>query len=456
MKSLNADTALSKQCRWSNILKPLIFLAIPTIIEEILSTLLQYVDTAMVGHLGEKATAAVSVTTTVTWLVNSIPYAIGIGSIALISQAFGARDKENLQSYSKAVFALSVAAGTVLGIVSVSLSPFIPLWMGAGEDVAQDASAYFFIISVPMMFRTFVIVLGSAIRAVADTRTPMVITMVENILNAVLNYILIYIAGLGVIGAAIGSAISYVVSGILMLFVFLRNKEIGFSFGGGVYRQKILFVVRQSIPVLGAHVSSCLAYVVFARLVSGMGTRIFAAHSIAITAETLFYIPGYGLKTACSTLVGISIGERNEQKFKSVCAMSILVTMLLMVFTGALLYFVSQPLMNLMTSSKEVADLGARMLRLVAFSEPFFGLMIVSEGILYGQGRTKTPFVGELVTMWGIRVLFTFLCTSVWNLDLQAVWYCMIACNVAKAIFFTVPLFGIKRSWQKLMEPKID
>ena len=120
--------------------------------------------------------------------------------------------------------------------------------------------------------------------------------------------------------------------------------------------------------------------------------RRYLAHSIAVTAETIFYIPGYGLRTATSALIGISLGEHNRQKYEMVTKMSIVVTMAMMVFNGILLYVVSYPLMRLLTSSTQVAVIGASMLKLVAFSEPFFGLMIIMEGIFYGLGKTKYPF----------------------------------------------------------------
>lgn len=469
-----------------SIFKTLVLLAIPTILEEVFSTLLQYVDTAMVGNLGENATAAVSGTTTINWLINSFPYAIGIGSIALISQAFGSKQKQLLKNYSKAILFLATIIGAVIGTASIIISPFIPRWMGIQAEIQKEASLYFLIISIPMIFRSFIIILGSAIRAVADTRTPMIITIIENIMNIFLNYILIYSANLKVLGAAIASAISFTLSGTLMLIAFCKNKELGLNFNKinlyfkknktkshkksiqlqkdsdifqhsdlfSKFKEDIFFVIKKSFPVLMAHVSSCLAYVIFTSLVCKMGTITFAAHSIAITIETLFYIPGYGLRTACSTLVGISIGEKNQQKFKKTCIEGVLISLLMMSVTGALLYLTNYQLMNLMTSSLEVAKLGSEMLKIVAFSEPFFGLMIVCEGILYGQGRTKLPFIGELITMWGIRVLFTFLCTNIWHLDLKAVWICMIACNVAKTIFFATPLIFINKDWKKLMQKK--
>ena len=174
-------------------------------------------------------------------------------------------------------------------------------------------------------------------------------------------------------------------------------------------------------------------------MVSGMGTTIFAAHSLAVTAETIFYIPGYGLRTATSTLVGISLGENDIEKFHLVSKMSIIFTVGMMVFSGVVLYFVAYPLMCLLTSSRPAAMLGAQMLKMVSFTEPFFGIMIVMEGIFYGLGRTKYAFFVETFSMWGIRILFTFICVKVFALDLRAVWYCMIADNVVKAVLLAIP-----------------
>ena len=188
--------------------------------------------------------------------------------------------------------------------------------------------------------------------------------------------------------------------------------------------------------------ASCFGYVVFASLVTGMGNTIFAAHSIAVTAETIFYIPGYGLRMATSTLVGISLGEGNRKKFEQVCRLSIVLTIGMMILSGAILYFTAYPLMCLFTPSEQAARIGAEMLRLVAFSEPFFGLMVVMEGIFYGLGRSKYPFYVETISMWGVRILLTFVCVRIWQLGLREVWYCMIADNVCKAVLLSVPFLS--------------
>lgn len=426
--------------------KTLIFLSFPTVIEQILSTLLQYVDTAMVGRLGEQATASVSITTNVTWLVNSAPTAIGTAALVLISKAYGAGDKEQVKKLCRQAFILATGAGVVLSAASVALCPFIPVWMGAEPAICPTASRYFFIISLPLVFRSLSSVMGYALRAVRNTKTPMIISAAANGLNIVMNYFLIYTFKLGVEGASIASALSYALSGALMLYSCYKNKDLEWRITG-IRADKPLLKEYAGVgmPVLGSSVASCLGYVVFASLVSGMGTTVFAAHSIAVTAETIFYVPGYGLRSAASTLVGNARGERSVKKLKEVSRLSVALTVAVMILSGLVLYFGSTLLMSLFTPSERVIELGAAMLKIVAFSEPFFGLMVVLEGIFYGLGRTKYAFFVETAGMWGVRILFTFFCVRVWDLGLNAVWYCMIADNICKALLFAVPFLSKKK-----------
>lgn len=425
---------------WRTTLHTLLVLSLPTVIEQIMETLLQYVDTSMVGQLGERATAAVSITTNITWLVNSVPGAIGTAILILISRALGAGDREEIRRLSQQGFLLAVVFGLALGLVSVVLSPFIPEWMGAEQQIQREASRYFTIISIPMVFRSVSNVMAAALRATQDTRTPMRIGLMANGLNIVLNYFLIYPAGLGVAGAAIASAVSYTVSGICMLAACRRSRLLSWRIKDFKVRTALLRkCAAVGLPVLGTSGVSCMGYVVFAGLVSGMGTAVFAAHSIAVTAETIFYVPGYGLRTAASTLVGSACGEQDTDKMRRTAWISVLVTVCMMCVSGLILYIGSVPLMRLFSPSAAVVTLGAEMLRLVALSEPFFGLMVVLEGIFYGMGRTRYPFLVETIGMWGIRIFLTFLCVNVWGLGLRAVWCCMIADNVGKALMLAAP-----------------
>lgn len=424
-----------------SILRSLIILAIPTVLEEILATLLQYVDTAMVGRLGEEATAAVNVTQSVSWLVYSIPGTVGIAVLSLISQAYGSGDKDRMQKISKQVFYLVLVVGLLMGILCVGLSPFIPVWMGAEEKICQDASMYFSIVSLCMVFRVSGILFGAAIRAIQDTKTPMLINLFANLMNVVLNFLFIYGLGMGVKGAAFATMISYSISGCLMFIAYRRKELLRYSIRGLKPDKTILKEIQNiSVPLLGTSITSHMGYIVFASLVTSLGTTVFAAHSIAVTAEQIFYIAGYGVRTATSTLIGASIGEKNERKFREVIRLSVILTTIMMCFSGGMLYLTAKPLMSLFTNSDKVVALGAMVLAMVALSEPFFGLMIVMEGVFYGTGKTKYVFVVETFSMWCVRILCTYICVHILHLGLDAVWLCMIADNVCKALLLSIPV----------------
>ena len=420
----------------------LIVLAIPVILEQILTTLLQYVDTAMVGRLGAAATSSVSLTTSVNWLIGSAFSAIGVAVVAIVSAAYGAGDQDKIRKVSSQIVIYILASGLVIGALAVGLSPVIPIWMQADVSIQRQASIYFGIISLPLVFRASSIICACALRAVKDTRTPFVINLIANVLNVILNYLLIYTAGLGVTGAAIATAISSVAAGVAMFIVMMRSpvlkcgKQI--KFDKDICRE----TVQIGLPALATSTVSCLGHVVFASLVSSMGTTVFAAHSIALSAETLFYLPGYGLRSATSTLIGISVGEDDHDKFKVIERQSVLLTVAMMAVTGLMLFLLAEPMMRIFTPDEEVIRQGARILKLIAVSEPLYGLMIVSEGIYYGLGQTKITFVVATIGSWGIRILSTVICVHVIHTTLFEVWICMFADNTFRALALSIPLFS--------------
>lgn len=424
---------------WKPVFSTLVSLSIPTILEEVLSTLIQYVDTAMVGRLGEKATASVSTTTTINWLTYALTAAISVALLAMAAKAMGAKDEVRLKKLSGQAIFLGFSSGIVIEIIALLLSPYIPIWMGAEKDIQHTATVYFAILSSTLFIRNSSRVFAAMIRATKDTKTPMMISVAENVLNVILNAIFIYGLGMGVVGAGIASAISYGIGGFAMYVAFRKNRYLNCLLSdawpdGEIIRE----CIRIGMPALGTNVASCLGYVVFAGMVSGMGTTIFAAHSIAVAAEEIVYIPGYGLRVATSTLIGNALGEKDMRKLALTRRLSIIITMFIMVINGILLYIYALPLMSIFTSSSQVASLGAEMLRLVAFSEPFFGLMIVLEGVAYGMGRTKGVFVIETFSMWVVRLVSTFVCVKILGLGLYAVWLCMIADNVCKAVLLAI------------------
>ena len=429
------------------VLLAFITLAWPTVLEQFLSTIVQYVDTAMVGRLGASATATVSLSSTYNWTINSVIYSLGIGFLSYIARAIGEKNQEKITKAAHQAILAALGAGIFLTIVTMSIAPYMPIWMGADPSIRRDGSIYFTLINLPILLRSGMVIFGAAIRSTGDTKTPMRINVFMNILNTCLNYVFIYMLAFGAIGAGIATAISYSVGSILTAIAFLRNPILKVDLKHIKFDKPVMSdCLRIGIPVMFTQFVSCSGYIVATRLVSSMKTTIYAAHSIAITAETIFYIPGYGMQAATSTLIGNAIGEKNRKKEHSVMVLSISIVFALMCISGIALFVGADAMMRIFTKDPQVIKIGTTLLRIVAFTEPIFGSAAVMDGIYAGMGRTKYPLVVELITRWGIRILGSFIFVRILGMGINHVWYCMIGDNITKAALLAIGILFLIRT----------
>ena len=440
-------------------------LAWPTMLEQMLQVAAQYVDSAMVGRLGAAATAAVGATTTINWMVGSTLSALGIGFLAYIAREYGAGRYDNAgRAVAQSVVA-TFAAGLVFTVAALSLARFIPGWMNAAEDIRPAASEYFFIIYMPMLLRAATVIFGTVLRASGDTRTPMKVNVMVNLVNVALNFLLIYDsrdlhllgmtlrvpgAGLGVTGAAIGTAAGFAVGGVAMTAALWRHPRI--SPRGRRLKPDWAILkpcLKVALPAALQRFGTSFGYVAFASLINSLGTISTAAHAIANTAESAFYIPAYGIQTAAATLSGNASGMKDREYMKSITRTLLILEPTLMAVSGTVLFILAPRMMALFTPDAEVISLGTKVLRMVAVTEPLYGIAVVLEGIFMGVGDTMYAFCCNIVGMWGVRVLGTAILVRGFGYGLTAAWGAMIAHNILLCILFA--LHYRRQSWNPLV-----
>ena len=441
-------------------------LAWPTIIEQVMQTAVQYIDTAMVGALGTHATAAVGATGTVGWMVLSTLFALGIGFLSVVAQACGAGDKEAAKKISAQAVFVVLAVGLVSTLMPLCLSQKVPVWMQVDESIQTLAGTYFFILYLPMLPRAASCIFGTLLRAAGDTRTPMKVGIMVNVINIILNFLLIYPtrtvsvlglemtlfgAGWGVVGAATASAIATTTGGAVITAVLWRHPMV--SPKGMPLRpdREILRpCLRIAFPNMLQRFGTSLGFVAFSAMINSVGEMATAAHTIANTVESAFYIPGYGMQTAAATLAGNAYGAKDNKRMKALSDMFIPLEVGLMILSGGVLFVTAPTLVGLFSKSPEVIALGATVLRMVAVSEPFYGFSIIIEGMMMGVGKTRAPFVYNIIGMWCVRIVGTFVCTQMLGFGLVSAWACMIAHNML--LFFLYLLAWLRGSWNPLHE----
>jgi len=420
-------------------------LAWPAIIDQLFQTAVQYVDSAMVGSLGAVATAAIASNSSTIWLVNGMMYALGTSFAVLAARNIGSGNEDEVKKIVRHVLMSIGILGVTMAVMLLLIGRHLPYWIGVEAKVVPGAITYMRYIAISFPFTITYIFLANLIRSSGDTRSPMICNITANIANVIGNFLLIFPsrtivllgleipmwgAGLGVQGAAISTAISNLLAGSMILMVILfKQSQVKVDWKGSWKPDATLFrqVCKLASPLALERATISFGQITLTILVTSVGTTALAAHHLAITAESITFMPVSGFSIAAMTLVAQSLGASRKEQAVSFARKCLLFGVLLMSFTGMLMFIFAKPLMSFFTGDSAVIDLGARVLRIEAFAEPFFALAIVGSGVLRGAGDTRWPFIYSSIGMWVVRLLPAAILINVFGFGLEAAWSCMVA-----------------------------
>lgn len=421
--------------------KVILLLAWPTIIEQILQTAVNYVDTAMVGSIGTYATAAIGVCTSTIWLLMGVMSIAGIGFSVMVARRIGEGNMEEARTtIRQAMLSILIIGLFLTVIVQLIVAPNLPRWMGADEEVLPYSVTYFRIIGAGYLFNTALIVSSGILRCMGDTKTPMKYNIMTNVLNVIGNFLLIYPtreltvfgmtftmpgAGWGVAGAATATILATAFAASCMtVTLFLRKGPLQITFKQDYRPQKeiLLQAFRLGVPSFFERATISLGQICTTAMITGLGTAAIAAHQLANTGESLCYMPIFGFATAATTLVAQNLGagdkERAYQQAKWCNWMAIGV----MCCTSTIMFIFARQIIDIFSNDPAVISLGSQVLRIEAFAEPFFAIGSVVAGVLRGAGDTKWPFYISLAGMWMLRVPIAITLIQFFGWGLHAVW----------------------------------
>ena len=429
-----------------------LMLSIPSILEQIVVTAMEYIDAAMVGHIGAEATAAIGIVSSSTWLLHGILVGLYNAFSIQIAQYLGADRQQDARGVLRQAMLFNLAAGLAAAAFGIGISGHLPGWLGADVSLQANASAYFAIWSAALPFTMAMGMYTSMLRASGDALTPGLISVLVCVLDVVFNFFLInptrtlwgitvWGAGLGVPGAALGTALATVVGGLLALCILLfREGPLCIHKPGSwkITRACIRNLGKVGVPLAAERAALSSAQVLQVRIVSQLGTVAIAANSLGVSAEGLCYMAGYGIQGAAIALIGQAVGAHRKDMAKRFAWLCTLMGMGIMTLTGAGLFAFAPALMSIFTADAAVIALGARVLRIEAFAEPMFGASIVASGAMQGAGDSTACFVLNLVSMWGIRLTLAFLLAP--RFGLVGVWGAMCCELSIRGLLFLIRL----------------
>ncbi|MDT3387450.1 MAG: MATE family efflux transporter [Bacteroidota bacterium] len=428
-------------------------LSIPSMLAQITTVMMFFIDASMVGHLGAEASASIGLIESTTWLMGSLMGAMAIGFSVQVAHFIGAKDFFKARQVFRHALIFGGIFSLLISIIGVSIHSPLPFWLGGGKEIAHDSSNYFFIYSLTLPVVFLFHLMSAMQKSSGDMRMPSVLSIILCVLDVVFNYFFIYILHYGVMGAALGTMSAYVVTVLPMANTALRrNKILALHLDTVPFRWTWSYVrnaMKISLPIALQQILMNGAQVVSTLIVAPLGNIAIAANSFAITAESLCYMPGYGIGDAASTLVGQTYGARRADLCKSFAHKTIGLGMVVMAFMGVVMYIFAPEMIGFLSPVSEIRELGATVLRIEAFAEPFFAASIVSYSVCVGAGDAFKPAIMNLISMWGVRLTLAYWLAQ--SYGLRGVWFAMATELTFRGIIFLIRIF--KGNWMKGLAP---
>lgn len=420
------DSSCSNETK--NSARQILSLAAPIMIENLLQTLLGTTDTYFAGGLADEAIAGISVTNLIVNLLLSFFTAVSVGTVAIVSRAYGRKDLVHLHRSIRHSLVLGTGIGLAAGLLCALFS--VPILRLSGADTATLAFAlpYYRIVAVPCVVLSLQLILSSCLRAMKDTKAPMYITGASNLLNIILNIVLLKL-GFKIFGLGLATTLSRSVS-VLLLLLRLRAKKAASGELANVSphpyrftRGEFAAIIQIGIPAGIEKLAMRVGQLVYNGMILSIGTTAYVAHNIAGVIESYSYIPAMGFGLAVCTIVGVSLGENNPSQAKKQTALAYRMAAGLMLLIGLVFFLFAPQLAAVFTQTEAVRRSVVSVLRIIAFFQPFTALVQIMTNALQGAGDTKFPMAATLFGIWGIRLGIGYLLAIPLRLGLNGVWY---------------------------------
>ena len=445
MESIRSGRAMVR----SEKLNLIVGLSIPSMLAQISTVMMFFIDASMVGHLGAEASASIGLIESTTWLIGSLLSAAATGFSVQVAHFIGANDFVKARQVFRHALICGLAFSVFLSLIGVGIHSHLPYWLGGGADIASASSGYFLIYSLVLPFVYLYHTSEMMLKSAGNMHTPSVMAVLVCICDVIFNYIFIYICKFGVVGAAMGTALAYICISLPNLYLSacknrmlnLRQDHVRFHW----VKEYVQRACKISIPIAIQNILMSGAQIVSTMIVAPLGNIAIAAHSFAITAESLCYMPGYGIGDAATTLVGQTHGAGRIDLCRNFAYMTVGLGMLVMALMGVIMYVFAPEMIGVLSPVEAIRQLGTTCLRIEAFAEPFFAASIVTYCVCVGAGDTFKPAAINLGTMWLVRLTLAYGLSK--SYGLEGVWIAMATELTFRGVLFLIRLF--RGSWMK-------
>ncbi len=417
-------------------------LAMPSIGEQLLNMTVQLVNTYLVGHIGAEELAAVGLSNNMMMLAQTFIMALATGTTAVVARLIGARDPDGARHILQQSLLVGAVTGTALMVAMILFAKEAIAFYDPEPDVAAIGEAYLRIASLTFTMQGLMMVGNAALRGAGDTRTPLYVMLGVNVLNIVISSALLLGLGplpeLGVIGPAVGSAVALAAGGVFVVGVLARGRgELRLRRGGWQPDwAAVKRVLNVGLPAGGEQLALRGGMVIFTRLISGLGTTAYAAHQVALSAQNLSFMPGFGFSVAATTMVGQSLGAKDIDRARRAVREALRVAVWSMTAVGLLLVVLAPYIMAIFTDDPEVIAQGGAPNRVLGVLQPLMAATMVYSGALRGAGDTRWTLIITALAVWAVRIPLASLMANTLGWGLLGAWIGMGLDNIVRGVLF--------------------
>ena len=419
-------------------------LAGPSLAEMMLVSLVSMADMIMVGSLGPSAIASVGLTNQPMFFALAIFMALNVGTTAIVARSIGAGDVKGANDAARQTFMITVILGLAASALAYFSAPYVLRFMNAQEDVLQIGIPYFQVVGLGLLFNTLSMSAGAVLRGSGDTKSPMYINILANVINIAGNYTLIFghfgMPRLGVTGAGLATTFSRFVAMLLFFFLIYSGKRVVKLTLRDNYRFNWPLIQRISKIGSNAAIEQLVmrgGQIAFARVVAGLGTTTFAAHQIALNVLSLSFMPGQAFGMSATTLVGQSLGAKDPTLAERCGYEARRLGMIVASFMGLVFFFGGGWIASLYTSDPEVIKYSALALKIIALVQPAQSTQFILAGGLRGAGDTRWPMYSTIMGVWVGRVLLSILFVTYMGFGLVGAWAAMAIDQLGRSMFIS-------------------
>ncbi len=424
------------------LIRNILIIAAPAIMEMALNTMLMVADTIMIGRMiGEEAISAIGIVNSIFFLLIFVFSSFNTGAVALISRSYGEKNFKKAEIIAGNNFTINMLIGLVISILAFSTRELLFMPYDITTKVLENAMSYYQIIVVGLVFQFGSFAFASTSRGVENTRTPMYITAFANVFNILFNYLLIrgvwIFPELGISGAALATTLAR----ILVFFIYV------YIFTSGKHRIKITLVTMKlkkavakqlwKISYPGAIEQFLMqgAFFLLGIFITILDTNSEALFRILITIESTSFMPAVGISIATATLVGKSLGEKDITKASDTGYIATGMGVIWGTIAGLAFLLFPRSIIMLFTDKTVIIDASVNILYLMAANQIFLNAYIVMSGALRGAGDTKAVMRITSLRLWSIFIPMSYIFIRFTDLGVASVWIAEITSFLIFLIF---------------------